>query len=233
MKLLQVDGLSKDFVMHIRAGKRISSFSDVSFSLDKGEFLGISGPSGIGKSSLLKCIYRSYLPTAGEILYWGKDGAEYNLASADEHTVLKLRFSEIGFVTQFFHVIPRIPAFDILVSELVSRGTDSAEAKDLVAEYLVKLAIPKTLWQMYPSTFSGGEKQRLNILHAVIRKPRLLLLDEPTASLDPGTRDEVVNLLIDMKSQGTGMIGVFHDHKTMKKLADHEYIFNHNLEAVG
>ena len=232
MTVLKVDSLSKDFTMHIRNGKTLSGFRNVSFELDEGEFLGISGPSGIGKSSLLKCVYRTYIPSGGSVLYRLNNGGTCDLATANEHEVLSLRFSEIAFVTQFFHVIPRVPAFDILLGELCSRGADAAEAKDMIAEYLLKLGIPKALWQMFPSTFSGGEKQRLNILYAVIRQPRLLLLDEPTASLDPETRNEVVRLLTDLKLRGTSMIGVFHDHETMKRLADKEYSFEKAMEAV-
>lgn len=224
--------MSKNFVMHIRNDMSLCGFADVSFSLDEGEFLGISGPSGIGKSSLLKCVYRTYIPSGGTIMYTRKDGTAVDLASADEHEILALRFSEIAFVTQFFHVIPRVPAFDILMGELTMRGVDPEEAKDIISENLTRLAIPRALWQMFPSTFSGGEKQRLNILNAVIRSPRLLLLDEPTASLDPETRNEVVALLQTLKKKGTSMIGVFHDHETMKRLADKEYSFAQEMEAV-
>ena len=225
--MLHVIGLSKEFLMHIRGGKKIVSFRNVSFSLKKGEFLGLTGPSGIGKSSLLKCIYRTYIPTAGKILYTTEPGEIVNLADADEHAILDLRESEIGYISQFLHVIPRVSAFDVIAGALASKGFNRRLCEEKAGEYLRRVGIPQTLWEMYPSTFSGGEKQRLNIIHAIISKPRLLLLDEPTASLDANTKREVIALIEDLKKEGTSMIGVFHDHETMKKLADIQL----NLEA--
>lgn len=225
--MLNVQGLSKQFMVHIRDGKRIVSLTDISFSLGKGEFLGLSGPSGIGKSSLLKCIYRTYLPTAGDILYNGASGERVDLAKADEHIILRLRKHEIGYISQFLHVIPRVSAIDIIAGALKGKGLTMDESRELAGEYLSRVKMPKALWEMYPSTFSGGEKQRLNIIHAMIWKPRLLLLDEPTASLDPAIKKEVVSLILDLKQEGTSMIGVFHDHDTMGRLADKEL----NLKA--
>jgi alpha-D-ribose 1-methylphosphonate 5-triphosphate synthase subunit PhnL len=225
--MLEVINLSKEFLMHIRGGKKIISFSNVSFSLKRGEFLGLTGPSGIGKSSLLKCIYRTYIPTSGDVLYTDRSGNGINIASADEHSILKLREHEIGYISQFLRVIPRVSAFDVVVNALNSKGFDRKICEVKAGEYLKRVGIPETLWEMYPSTFSGGEKQRLNIVHAIVSKPRLLLLDEPTASLDAGSKREVVSLLEDLKNEGTTMVGVFHDHETMKKLADSQL----NLEA--
>ncbi|MCX7843219.1 MAG: phosphonate C-P lyase system protein PhnL [Clostridia bacterium] len=218
--MLNVVNLSKTFTMHIRGGKKILSFKNVSFSAAKGEFIGVTGPSGIGKSSLLKCIYRTYLPTEGDIWYTDSTGKEYNLSSADDHTVLKLRRNELGYISQFFHVIPRVSALEILSGALISRGQDRQASIERAKELLERMNISPSLWDMFPSTFSGGEKQRLNIIHAIITRPRLLMLDEPTASLDPKTRHEVVNLILELKSEGTAMIGVFHDYDTLNKLAD-------------
>ncbi len=206
--------------MHIRGGKRIVSFKDISFSLRKGEFLGLTGPSGIGKSSLLKCIYRTYIPASGDIWYTDKNGEAVNIATADEHTILSLREFEIGYISQFLHVIPRVSALEVIVGALANKGFNKKICEEKAKEYLTRVGIPPALWEMYPSTFSGGEKQRLNIVHAIICKPRLLLLDEPTASLDPDTKREVISLIYALKNEGTAMIGVFHDHDTMKKLAD-------------
>lgn len=220
--MLNVERLSKQFIVHIREGKSIVSLTDISFSLGKGEFMGLSGPSGIGKSSLLKCIYRTYLPTTGDILYNDVSGETVNIANADEHVILRLRKYEIGYISQFLYVIPRVSAIDIIAGALSGKGFDKKESMEIAGEYLTRVKIPKALWEMYPSTFSGGEKQRLNIIHAMIWKPRLLLLDEPTASLDSAIKKEVISLILDLKDEGTSMIGVFHDHDTMSKLADKE-----------
>ncbi|HEX9062700.1 MAG TPA: phosphonate C-P lyase system protein PhnL [Clostridia bacterium] len=221
--MLNVINLSKTFLMHIRGGKKITSLYDVSFSVAKGEFLGITGPSGSGKSSLLKCIYRSYIPTSGNIFYDSELKGTVDMAIADEHTVLALRKSEIGYISQFLHVIPRVNAIDVITDALKSKGFSEDESLPMAGNYLSRVGIPESLWEMYPSTFSGGEKQRLNIVHAIASKPRLLLLDEPTASLDSGTKKEVVSLIKELKDEGTAMVGVFHDYETLMQLSDREY----------
>ena len=221
--MLQVKNLAKSFTMHIRGGVVIPSFAGVSFRTEAGTLLAITGPSGIGKSSLLKCIYRTYLPSAGEIVYTAKDGREIDLASAGDWEVLTLRRSEIGYVSQFFRVMPRISALETLIEPLVSRGAGREQALEQARQMLTHVGLGRTLWDMYPSTFSGGEKQRLNILHAIITKPRLLLLDEPTASLDRGYKDRIMEMILALKAEGTAMIGVFHDRDALLALSDTRY----------
>jgi alpha-D-ribose 1-methylphosphonate 5-triphosphate synthase subunit PhnL len=206
--------------MHIRGGKRVIGFQDVSFRLEPGRFLGVTGPSGVGKSSLLKCIYRTYLPSSGRVLYTRADGEVVDLAGAADHTIIHLRKSEIGYVSQFFHVIPRVTAVDTITKSLVAKGMDGQAGRERARELLSRLGIPQALWELFPSTFSGGEKQRINIIHAIIAKPRLLLLDEPTASLDARSAAEVVGLIRELKDEGTAMVGVFHDVRTLEKLED-------------
>jgi alpha-D-ribose 1-methylphosphonate 5-triphosphate synthase subunit PhnL len=213
-------GLSKTFHMHVRGGTRIEAFRDVSFEVEKGQFLGVSGPSGSGKSSLLKCLYRTYLPSSGEIWYTDGTSETRNLAEADEHSILALRRQEIGYVSQFFPVIPRVSALDTIANGMVARGFHRPESEKRARDLLQRLAIPRSLWDMFPSTFSGGEKQRINIIHAVIAQPRLLFLDEPTASLDAASAHEAVSLILELKSQGTAMIGVLHDTALLSRLSD-------------
>jgi len=221
--VLQVKNLSKNFTMHIRGGVVISSFTGVSFETQTGMLLALTGPSGIGKSSLLKCIYRTYLPSAGEILYTAKNGMLIDLASSQDWDILTLRRNEIGYVSQFFHIMPRVSALEILIEPLVSRGVDRKEALEKARDMLSRVGLDKTLWDMYPSTFSGGEKQRLNILHAIITKPRLLLLDEPTASLDKGYKERIMEMILALKAEGTAMVGVFHDRDALLSLSDTRY----------
>ena len=192
----------------------------MSFSLKDGEFMGITGPSGAGKSTIVKCIYRTYLPCRGKILYRSQDGREIDLATAPEREIIKLRHKEIGYVSQFLKVIPRIPAREILVEELTRRGWDEEEAQDRAAEYLGMMNISRPLWDTSPSTFSGGEQQRVNVARALITQPRLLLLDEPTASLDSESKKIVIQALLQLKKQGTTIIGIFHDAELMKRLVD-------------
>jgi alpha-D-ribose 1-methylphosphonate 5-triphosphate synthase subunit PhnL len=221
--MLAVKNLRKEFTMFICGGKKIPSFGNVSFEGAASSLLAITGPSGAGKSSLLKCVYRTYLPTGGEIRYVRRDGETVDLAAADDWEILSLRRSEIGYVSQFFHVMPRVSAIETLMEPLVTRGDDAAEARERASEMLARAGLGKALWDMYPSTFSGGEKQRLNILRAIITKPRLLLLDEPTASLDRVYKDRVMDMILALKAEGTAMLGVFHDRGALTRLSDARY----------
>ena len=219
--MIRCEGLGKSFVMHVRGGKTIQAFSDVNFELHEGEFVGVSGPSGSGKSSLLKCIYRTYLPTSGHIWYTELDGERVDIASADDHTILRLRSQELGYISQFFPVIPRVSALDTITNAMTAKGFDREDAEDQAKDLLERLGIPESLWNMFPSTFSGGEKQRINIIHGVISRPRVLLLDEPTASLDARSATAVIGLIRELKRDGTAMVGVFHDEELLSGLSDH------------
>jgi alpha-D-ribose 1-methylphosphonate 5-triphosphate synthase subunit PhnL len=219
--LLTVHGLGKRFLLHRRHdAKLLTGCADVSFSLKPGEFMGIAGPSGAGKSTIIKCIYRTYLPSEGEIIYRTKDGRDIDLAAAPEREIISLRRSEISYVSQFLKVIPRVPAVDILAEQLAARGWRPDAARERAREYLQMMNIDESLWDTSPVTFSGGEQQRVNLARALITQPRLLLLDEPTASLDAETKKIVVQALLYLKKQGSTMIGVFHDTDAMRRLVD-------------
>jgi alpha-D-ribose 1-methylphosphonate 5-triphosphate synthase subunit PhnL len=208
--LLKVIGLSKRFTLHVRGGKRILAFDDVSFTLHQGECLSIRGQSGAGKSSLLKCLYRTYIPSAGRALFRG-EGAVTDLASAPDLEVLTLRRRAVGYVSQFFHAIPRLTAVTVVAEPLLELGVEPAVARRRAREMLERLQIPEPLWECSPSTFSGGERQRVNLARALIAPRELLLLDEPTASLDPARGEVVLALLEELKRQSAAMIAVFHD----------------------
>lgn len=232
--MLKVEELSKEFTLFVRDGLQITSFSRVSFVACPGKLLAITGASGIGKSSLLKCIYRTYQPTGGKVVYHAADGARVNLAQADEQTILKLRRTEIGYISQFLHVIPRISALDILTDRFAGTISNGDQAREAARFYLNRVGISPNLWNMYPSTFSGGEKQRLNILLALVARPRLLLLDEPTASLDQTAKEIIIELILEAKQKGTTMVGVFHDQDALRALADSRYdMQDHQLIAVS
>ncbi len=222
--MLEVDNLSKTFRIHILGGKVIEGCSGVSFSVAEGGVLGLSGPSGTGKSTVLKCIYRTYLPTGGDIWYDSIAYGRINLARTADPVVLEIRNKEVGYVSQFFRVIPRVSAIEIVAEPLLTRkGLSEGEAKKSAADILERLNIPANLFDAYPSTFSGGEQQRLNIARAVIWKPRLLLLDEPTASLDKDSIAVVIGLLRELRDQGTSVIGIFHDNGLMTSITDRTY----------
>lgn len=221
MSLLEVVNLNKRFQLHLPGKKVIIGCTGVSFNLSAGEFLGLYGPSGAGKSTVLKCIYRTYLPTSGDIWYDSILYGKVNISVLPEHIILDIRKREIGYVSQFFKVVPRISAIDIVAEPLISKkGTSAREAKNKAAMLLERLKIPENLFDAYPCSFSGGQQQRLNIARAVIWSPRLMLLDEPTASLDSNSVKVVTELLLEMKREGVSMIGIFHDQSFLASIAD-------------
>ncbi|QHT62928.1 phosphonate C-P lyase system protein PhnL [Paenibacillus lycopersici] len=219
--ILQVRQLGKQFDLRIARPMEVTPLLDVSFDIEQGRFLGIAGPSGVGKSTILKSIYRTYTPSSGSIVYQSELFGEIDLAAASERTITHLRKYEMGYVSQFLRVIPRVSATDVIAERLMSTGVEREEARMAARQMLERLNIDKKLWEGFPATFSGGEQQRINLGRAFIVRPRLMILDEPTASLDRRTTEAVIELLQDMKRQGTTMIGVFHDWEVMERLSDH------------
>jgi len=218
--ILQVEGYGKQFLLH-EQNKRIPSSHDVSFCVYAGQLTALIGPTGAGKSSVLKGIYRTYLPSAGRILYRDAQGHEIDLVQASEHQMLELRLREIGFVTQFLHCLPRQATIDVVAQPLMALGVARQAARQRAAELLLAMNLPERLWSVSPATFSGGERQRVNLARGLITKPRLLLLDEPTASLDPHTAKIVIGLIEALKAEGTAMLAIFHHPEITRQLADH------------
>lgn len=219
MELLTISNLSKSFYLH-EMEKKINSCQNISFSLNLGEFIGIVGRSGAGKSTILKCINRTYLPIQGEIYYNSEAYGLLNLSQASEREVLYLRKYEIGYVSQFLNVMPRTTAKEHVMNALLEMGSDAVTAEAEAREMLAYFKLPENLWDIYPNTFSGGERLRLNLAHAMVKRPRLLLLDEPTASLDNKTKLLVKDMLVRLKSKETSMIGIFHDLEFMEGVCD-------------
>lgn len=226
--ILRVEELYKTFTVH-HSGQTILGVAGASFTLQQGEFLGITGKSGSGKSSLLKCIYRTYLPNRGQILYRSERFGEIDLTRAHEQIILTLRRREIGYVAQFLNVIPRITALEIVVGNMLEVGVPRERAEREARNLLHRFQLPEKLWDAYPCTFSGGEKLRLNLAKEMVKRPRLLLLDEPTASLDPASKQVVRELLLELKRTGTSLIGVFHDLDFMEQVVDRHLCMNQGL----
>lgn len=217
--LLEFEGVAKQFVMHLQAGLCLPVVEKVDFKVVAGEMVVLGGASGAGKSSLLKIAYGNYGPSAGRV--WVRhEGAAIDLAAAPPRKVLQVRRDTIGYVSQFLSVIPRIGALD-LVAQAGMRWMGSAEEARLAAgELLTRLHIPQRLWSLPPATFSGGEQQRVNIARGLIGQHPLLLLDEPTASLDIKNRGVVMDLIAEKRAHGVGMLGIFHDVETRQAVAD-------------
>ena len=211
--LLSIENLSKSFYMHM-ADRQIKGCQNITLAIQEGEFVGITGRSGSGKSTILRCIYRTNLPESGSI--W---------CTVGEREMIHIRAYEMGYVSQFLNALPRQTAYDIVLqSALETFGSaDMERAKAETERMLHHFDINESLWPLYPRTFSGGEKLRLNIAAAMIKQPRLLLLDEPTASLDAASKMKVRELIEQLKAQGTTMLGIFHDLEFMEGLCDHEF----------
>ncbi len=218
--ILEVKNLSKTFVLHNLNKKRIEALTNVNFSLNQGEIVGLTGKSGSGKSTLIKSIYRTYLVSSGEIHYNSLKYGNVDLVHASPHKIIELRREEITYCSQFLKVIPRVTAIDVVAENIVKKESDRPEAREKAKELISTLGLPKELWDSYPMNFSGGEQQRINIARAIIAKPRFLLVDEPTASLDTKTKDIVIDLILKMKDFGTSVLCITHDKYVLDKLTD-------------
>lgn len=217
--ILRVEAYSKQFELH-EQGKVIPSSCNVNLSVYSGRLTALIGPTGAGKSTVLKGIYRTYLPSSGRLIYQTASGHEIDLAQADEHQILELRRTEIAYVTQFLHALPRQATEDVVAQPLLLKGMDKTQARDLARNMLAAMNLPERLWNISPATFSGGEKQRVNLARGLVSRPRLLLLDEPTASLDPKTTNKVVRLIENLKDEGVAMLAIFHHPELVKRMAD-------------
>jgi alpha-D-ribose 1-methylphosphonate 5-triphosphate synthase subunit PhnL len=216
---LVVSEVFKSFIMHLRDGIKLPVVNDVSFSVAGGECVVLGGPSGIGKSSILKMLYGNYAVDAGQILVNHREKI-VDIAAADPRTIIEVRRHTMGYVSQFLRTVPRVAAVDVVAEPLVARGIDAAEAKDRAVELLARLNLPRELWSLPPATFSGGEQQRVNIARGFITSHRILLLDEPTASLDATNRRVVIEMIAAKKAEGVAMLGIFHDEEVREAVAD-------------
>ncbi len=217
--MLQVRNLAKSFLLHLQGGTLLSVIDNGSFDVAAGECAVLAGPSGSGKSSLLKMVYGTYPCDRGQILV-ACDGGPVDIAKADAHALRRLRRDTIGYVSQFLRVIPRIATLDVVAEPLIGLGRTRDEAMARAAELLTRLNLPERHWSLPPATFSGGEQQRVNIARGLAHRYPLLLLDEPTASLDAENRAAVVALIEEARAEGAAILGIFHDAEVRRQLAD-------------
>lgn len=231
--ILEVKNVKKDFLLHILNNKHIAALDDVSFTQQPGEIIGLTGKSGSGKSSLMKCIYGTYLCNSGQIVYDSTQFGPTDLVTAGEHKILRIRKKEMTYCSQFLEVIPRVPAVEIVAGQLIAEGKPFDEAIEQAKHTIDKLGLPKELWDAFPSTFSGGEQQRINVARAIIATPRFLLIDEPTASLDPKTKDIVIEMILALKERGTSVILITHDKYALERMSDRRlHLAGGRLEEV-
>jgi alpha-D-ribose 1-methylphosphonate 5-triphosphate synthase subunit PhnL len=217
--MITVSGLSKTYVLHNQGGVRLPVLRDAALTATAGQCLALHGPSGSGKSTLLRCLYGNCKADSGMIrVRHGEE--EVELVSADPRRILDVRKRTIGYVSQFLRAIPRVTALDVVAEPLRPLGVAVEQARDRAATLLERLRIPERLWGLPPATFSGGEQQRVNIARGFVAAMPILLLDEPTASLDALNRQTVIALIDEAKQRGATMVGVFHDDEVREAVAD-------------
>ncbi|UAB91358.1 phosphonate C-P lyase system protein PhnL (plasmid) [Ruegeria sp. SCSIO 43209] len=215
--MIELNNVSKTFTLHNQGAAVIEVLSDVSFLVSPGECVALTGASGAGKSTLMRMIYGNYLARSGEIRI-----GDVDIVQAEPRTVIALRREVLGYVSQFLRVVPRVPTVDVVAEPLRAVGISAADAKARAEALLRQLNIPERLWTLSPTTFSGGEQQRVNIARGFAHSYPAMLLDEPTASLDAANREVVLRLIEEAKARGTAIIGIFHDEAARARVCDRE-----------
>lgn len=225
--MISVNNLGKHFILHNQGGIELKVLDNISLEVNTGDCLVLHGSSGTGKSTLLRSLYANYLPQEGEILVKHNDET-VDMVSAPPHKILEVRQHTMGYVSQFLRVIPRVNTLDIVSEPLRRQGVDTNTANRRAAELLERLNIPEHLWHLAPSTFSGGEQQRVNIAHCFVTHYPIMLLDEPTASLDAKNREVVIQLIQEAKHRGAALVGIFHDEEVRDAVGTHFYDIHTN-----
>ncbi len=220
--MIEVAELSKNFTLHNQGGAVIPVMAGASLRVEPGECVALTGASGAGKSTLMRMIYGNYLSNSGQILV-----GDVDVARAQPREILALRKDTLGYVSQFLRVVPRVPTVDVVAEPLLITGHELSEARSRAQALLARLNIPQTLWSLSPTTFSGGEQQRVNIARGFAYDYPALLLDEPTASLDATNRDTVLSLIEEAKARGAAVLGIFHDLAARERVCDREVDVSH------
>ena len=226
--MIELRNVSKTFTLHNQGSTVIEVISDVSFEVGKGECVALTGASGAGKSTLMRMIYGNYLTQRGEIRIGDMD-----LVQAEPREIITLRREVLGYVSQFLRVVPRVPTLDVVAEPLRVVGVSADDAQARAKALLTQLNIPQRLWALSPTTFSGGEQQRVNIARGFAHPYPAMLLDEPTASLDAANREVVLSLIEEAKARGAAIIGIFHDEAARARVCDREIDVSHFTPKVA
>jgi alpha-D-ribose 1-methylphosphonate 5-triphosphate synthase subunit PhnL len=213
--MIRIENLSKRFTLHNQGGVELAVLEGARLAVAPGECVGLAGQSGAGKSTLLRLVWGNYLAASGSIIVGGLD-----VARATPREILALRRHGLGYVSQFLRVVPRVPTLDVVAEPLLAVGVSAEAARRRAAALLARLSIPERLWTLSPTTFSGGEQQRVNLARGFVHDYPALLLDEPTASLDAANREVVLGLIGDAKARGAAILGIFHDEAARARVCD-------------
>jgi alpha-D-ribose 1-methylphosphonate 5-triphosphate synthase subunit PhnL len=229
--MLRTRALSKSFTLHLRGGLLMPVLADIDLEVHAGECVVLSGPSGAGKSTLIRSLYGNYRAEGGSILV-RHDGTMVDIASADPRAILAVRHKTLGYVSQFLRVVPRVSALDVVAEVLLTRNIDLDTARDKARSLLLQLNIPSRLHPIPPATFSGGEQQRVNLARGFIAGHPILLLDEPTASLDAENRAVVIRMVQQAKASGTAIVAICHDADVRDAIADRLFTMSPYQDAA-
>ena len=213
--MIRIENLSKSFTLHNQGGAVIPVMGGAALTVGPGECVGLTGQSGAGKSTLMRMVYGNYLAAGGRLMV-----GDLDVATAQPRQIIALRRHTLGYVSQFLRVVPRVPTLDVVAEPLLALGTPADQARDRAASLLGRLNIPDRLWTLSPTTFSGGEQQRVNIARGFAHAYPALLLDEPTASLDAVNREVVLTLIEEAKARGAAILGIFHDEAARARVCD-------------
>ena len=216
--MLRVRNLKKSFTLHTQGGVQLRVLNGMSLEARSGECVVLVGASGAGKSTFLRSLYANYKVEEGRVLLRHGDGW-VDMACAEPRKVLEVRKWSLGYVSQFLRVVPRVPALEVVMEKLLALGFSPEEARDRSAKILIRLGIPERLWPLSPTTFSGGEQQRINLARGFVHPYPVLLLDEPTAALDARNRKVVIDFIQEAKERGAAIIGTFHDDEVRRAVA--------------
>ena len=215
--MIHVENLSKNFTLHNQGAAVIPVIAGAGFAVARGECVALTGESGAGKSTVMRILYGNYLAQGGDVRIGGLD-----ITRAEPREILQLRRETLGYVSQFLRVVPRVPTLEVVAEPLLALGQNEAAALARARALLTRLRIPERLWALSPTTFSGGEQQRVNIARGFAHPYPALLLDEPTASLDAANRETVLALIEEAKAGGAAIVGIFHDLEARARVADRE-----------
>lgn len=215
--MILIENVSKSFTLHNQGAAEIPVMAGASLAVSSGECVALVGESGAGKSTLMRMIYGNYLTASGRIMV-----GDVDVATALPRDIIQLRRDTLGYVSQFLRVVPRVSTLDVVAEPLLSTGTSKDDAIAQAKLLLDRLNIPQRLWGLSPTTFSGGEQQRVNIARGFAYAYPVLLLDEPTASLDPVNRATVLEMIAEAKDRGAAIVGIFHDHAARETVCDRQ-----------